>query len=88
MRLYYSQNLFTSCIGAVSDVFTGVGTRFYHSEKVFTSCIGAVLDVFTGVGTRHYHSQKNVYKLYRRGSRCFHGGRNAPLSFAKTIYRV
>ena len=35
MRLYYSQNLFTSCIGAVSDVFTGVGTRFYHSEKVF-----------------------------------------------------
>ena len=90
MRLYYSQNLFTSCIGAVSDVFTGVGTRFYHSEKVFTSCIGVVLDVFARVRSRLYHSQKifTSCTYYIRGAQCFHGCRNAPLSFAKTIYRV
>ena len=58
MRLYYLQHLFTSCIGAVSDVFRGVGSRFYHSEKAFTSCIGVVLDVFARVRSRLYHSQK------------------------------
>ena len=77
----------TNCIGA--DVFTGVGTRFYHSEKVFTSCIGAVLDVFTRVGTRLYHSQKVFTHCTGAVPDVFTGvGRNAPLSFAKTIYRV
>ena len=89
MSLYNSQTLFTSSISVVPDVLTSVGTRFYHSQKVFTSCINAVPDVFTRVGTRVYHSQKSIYKLHRRGPRCFHECRNAPLLFVKnTIHSL
>ena len=77
---------------------TFFSTDFFLRDKrsrwlrcpIVTSRKGTVLELFTGVGTRFYRSQKylQVACTQSPSPRCFHEGRNAPLPFVKSIFKL